>query len=397
MKTLPRFDPAAFTPPLRTRLLVLQPTPFCNIDCSYCYLPGRDAKARMSVDTVRAVARRLVTDDLVPEALTVVWHAGEPLAVPPAFYEEAFAALDQALGARCALTQSIQTNATLIDERWCALFAKHRVQVGISIDGPAALHDRHRLTRRGHGTHARVMRGAAMLREHGLAFHAIAVVTAATLREPAAFIRFFAEELKPTELGLNYDEAEGAHRASSLEGHEQAHAALLQALLQEQAGGRLDVRELAQARRLVATPLPRWRCEGVADEPLPDNAQVLPFAIVNVAADGSFGSFSPELLGQPHAAHADFLLGNVHACGFFEAARSERFAALWGEILQGVQRCRESCAHWAWCGGGAPANKLYEAGTMAAAETLYCRTMLKRPFDAVLKQLEFDVEISQPK
>jgi sulfatase maturation enzyme AslB (radical SAM superfamily) len=31
------FNAADFDPPLHTRLLILQPTPFCNLDCDYCY------------------------------------------------------------------------------------------------------------------------------------------------------------------------------------------------------------------------------------------------------------------------------------------------------------------------------------------------------------------------
>ena len=56
--------------------------------------------------------------------------------------------------------------ATLIDDAWCELFVHHRVKLGISIDGPADLHDRHRRTRNGRGTHAQVMRGVAQLQAH---------------------------------------------------------------------------------------------------------------------------------------------------------------------------------------------------------------------------------------
>jgi len=164
----PAFDPGAFEPALQTRLLILQPTPFCNIDCSYCYLPDRGDRSRMTVETVAAVAQRLLEDGLLGPELSVVWHAGEPLAAPPDFYEAAFGVLQQALGAHSELTHCIQTNATLIDERWCELFLRHGVKIGVSIDGPAALHDRHRRTRGGRGTHAQVMRGVALLRRHGI-------------------------------------------------------------------------------------------------------------------------------------------------------------------------------------------------------------------------------------
>lgn len=383
------FDPADFQPALQTRLLVLQPTPFCNIDCSYCYLPARDERSRMTVETVGAVAQRLLDDGLVGDELAVVWHAGEPLAVPPAFYEAAFAALAQRLGPRTELQHCIQTNATLIDDRWCDLFVRHRVKIGISIDGPADLHDRHRRTRHGRGTHAQVMHGVARLRAHGIPFHAIAVVTAATLPQAEAFAQFFIE-LGATELGLNFDEAEGANPHSSLAGQEEAHAAFLRALLPHLQAGRLQLRELAQAFRLVAQPLPTYRWAG---EDWPHNEQVLPFALLNVAANGDFGTFSPELLGQATEQHGSgFTIGNVHRTGLFEAARGPAFAQLWQPIRAGVSLCRESCAHHFVCGGGSPVNKLYECGSLAAGETLYCRSMLKRPFDIALQSLEADLE-----
>ncbi len=380
----PPFSPADFEPALQTQLLVLQPTPFCNIDCSYCYLPQRDDRSRMSLATVRAVAERLLQDGLLGAQLTVVWHAGEPLAVPPDFYEAAFAVLHQVLGAHCELTQAMQTNATLLDPRWCELFQRHGVKVGVSLDGPADLHDRHRVTRRGRGTHARVLRGVRLLQAHGIPFHVIAVVTRGTLGRAEEFARYFTE-LQPTELGINFDEAEGRHLLSSLQGHEAAHGEFLRALLPHVQRGHLQVRELTQALQRVAQPLPTYRWAGQA---WPHNVQVLPFALLNVASNGDFGSFSPELLGQPSAEHANFVLGNVHHTGLFDAARGAAFARLWGPIRQGVAMCRSRCAHFEHCGGGSPANKLYEAGTLAAAETLYCRAMLKRPFDTVLQSLE---------
>ena len=164
MRVLPRAAAGArvrhqdFTPRLRTQLLVLQPTPFCNIDCSYCYLPQRDERSRMDINTVRLAARRLREDGLLADELTVVWHAGEPLVLPPAYYEEAFAVIAEELPGT-EVTQAVQTNATLISDVWCAFFLKHRVQLGVSVDGPAHLHDRHRRTRQGRGTHAQVLRG----------------------------------------------------------------------------------------------------------------------------------------------------------------------------------------------------------------------------------------------
>ena len=71
-------------------LLILQPSPFCNIDCDYCYLAERSSTKKMSLEVLHKTLDRVFESGLVGGQLSVVWHAGEPLAVPLAYYEEAF-------------------------------------------------------------------------------------------------------------------------------------------------------------------------------------------------------------------------------------------------------------------------------------------------------------------
>jgi uncharacterized protein len=377
-----RFDPVDFEPRIATRLLILQPTPFCNVDCSYCYLPDRDNKSRMSAETAGLAARRLAEGGLLGEDLTVVWHAGEPLVLPVAYYEEAISAIAVAIGGRCKVTHSIQTNATLIDDAWCRFFVDHQVKVGVSIDGPAELHDLHRKTRSGKGTHAVAMAGLDALRRHGIPHHAIAVVTSAALDQADAIHSFF-REAGVREVGFNFDEAEGPHAASSIGGQEEGHRAFIERMLEHMidSAGQFQVRELAYAFRQIADGFPKYRWKNQA---LPDNGQTVPFAIVNVSWNGDFSTFSPELLGQKSLEYADFVLGNVHSEGFLDAARGEAFARLWHDVRQSVAACESVCEYFNYCGGGSPANKLYENGSMNSAETLYCRSMIQRPFEAAL-------------
>ena len=49
---------------MEPRLIILQPTSYCNINCSYCYLGHRDDKRLMSREVVEALrenGRRLST------------------------------------------------------------------------------------------------------------------------------------------------------------------------------------------------------------------------------------------------------------------------------------------------------------------------------------------------
>lgn len=386
-----QFHPLDFQPALRTRLLILQPTPFCNIDCAYCYLPDRNSTARMSLETVRQVTQRLRDDYLVGDVLSVVWHAGEPLAMPIYFYEDAIAIIRDVLGPKIQISHSIQTNATLINDAWCTFFKKHDIRVGVSVDGPAYLHDRHRHTRLGKPTHHLVVRGMKLLKTHNLPFHAIAVVTGATLNEADAFFEFFLEH-GIRNVSCNFDETEGIHATSSLCGKEEAYAVFLARILKLSLAsqGQVRVREIDNAYHLIAKGLPSYSWRG---ETWPDNAQVIPFVFITVAWNGEFSTFSPELLGQPSQDFENFILGNVTQSGYLESAQSSRFIKMWNAIVQGTYACQQNCSHFNYCGGGAPANKLYENGDFSSEESLYCRTMLKRPFDMVLQQLEKDAQL----
>lgn len=375
-----------FEPALRTRLLVMQATPFCNISCDYCYLAGRNDSRRMSREVVLATAQRLVESDLLDDALGVVWHAGEPLAAPIRFYETAFVDLARILGNRTRLQHSVQTNGTLINQNWCDLFQRWNVRVGVSLDGPAVLHDKHRRTRDNKPTHASVMRGIEVLQRADIPFHVIAVLTAESLRQADEIYDFFVAH-GIHEVGFNVDEQEGVNATSSVADNGGAHAMFLRRILQRcmQAPGELQVRELEMAARLVMTPLPRQRING---QTIPDNSQVTPFSILCVAANGDYSTFSPELVDQRHPTHGPFVFGNVLRDPLKAMLTRPPFISMFDEVLAGIERCRETCQFFSFCGGGAPANKLAEHGSLASAETAYCRAVVQRPLELLIESCE---------
>src|SRR5262245_52159348 len=112
------------TRPGPLELLVLQPTPFCNINCSYCYLPDRQSRRRMSPDTLSETFRWVFGSGLAREPFTLLWHAGEPLVLPVSFYATAEELLRRHNVASIPVLQSFQTNATLIDADWCAFLKR---------------------------------------------------------------------------------------------------------------------------------------------------------------------------------------------------------------------------------------------------------------------------------
>ena len=178
----------------RIELLVVQPTPFCNIDCRYCYLPDRNSKAVVARETLANLFSQVFASGWVGECLSVVWHAGEPMVLPIAFYRDAFQMIDRLKPANLTVVHSFQTNGTLIGEAWCDFFTDHHVNLGVSIDGPRQFHDCNRLTRSGKGTFDRTIAGIRLLRQRAVPFHVISVLSEASMAAPQEMFGFYVEE-----------------------------------------------------------------------------------------------------------------------------------------------------------------------------------------------------------
>src|SRR3954464_2581076 len=118
-RTMPLSNPSP------VELLILQSTPFCNLDCGYCYFPNRSDRRRMGQDVLALVADHIVRAGWLAQDAAVVWHAGEPLVVPPDYYDAAIEMLDAAAGR--SLSYGFQSNGTLIDDAWIDLFQRRRI------------------------------------------------------------------------------------------------------------------------------------------------------------------------------------------------------------------------------------------------------------------------------
>jgi len=364
------------------QLLVVQPTPFCNIDCRYCYLPDRTNKSVVAEETLRNLFSQVFASGWAAEGLSVVWHAGEPLVLPVAFYRRALALIDSLKPAGLSVKHSFQTNGTLIDDAWCDFINEARIGVGVSVDGPRHLHDRNRVSRSGRGTFDKTIFGIRLLKRHGVPFHVISVLTGESLAAPREMFDFYlAEGIE--HVCFNVEESEGEHRSASFAkvGIENAYYDFLSEfwrLSAEHPGAIRFIREIDDAQRNIFRP----------NEAGFFNQLATPFAITSMDWTGNIATFSPELLGLKSPLYDDFVLGNINRDRLVEMAERPLLKRMKDAIDTGVALCRESCEYFSVCGGGEPVNKLFENGSFATAETTYCRMTKMRATDLVLDRLE---------
>ncbi|HKS89252.1 MAG TPA: cyclophane-forming radical SAM/SPASM peptide maturase GrrM/OscB [Stellaceae bacterium] len=366
----------------RIQLVVVQPTPFCNIDCRYCYLPDRGNKAVVADATLANLFSEVFQSGWAADGLTIVWHAGEPLVLPIDFYRRAFALIDRLKPPELILAHAFQTNGTLIDDAWCRFFQEQRVGVGVSIDGPRRLHDLNRVTRGGRGTFDKTLAGIRALRRNNVPFHVISVLSAESLAAPREMFEFYrAEGIE--QVCFNVEESEGGHvsRAFAQAGIADSYYRFLREFwrLAAAAPGAFSfIREIDEATRLVVRP----------EEAVYFNQMVEPFAILSMDWSGNVATFSPELLGLKNAEYGDFIIGNVNRDRLLDMADRPALHRMLADIGAGVELCRQGCQYFSVCGGGEPVNKLSENGCFASAETTYCRMTKMRATDLVLDLLD---------
>jgi uncharacterized protein len=361
------------------KLVVIQSTSFCNLDCDYCYLPYRSSKNNLSLDLIR----KLFSSNFIDEEFTIVWHAGEPLALPIAFYEAAFEKISelerQFNTKRRKITHAIQTNGTLLAQDWCDFIKKYRIKLGVSVDGPDFIHDAHRKRRSGRGSHAETMRGVFLLQRNDISFNVITVLTQDSLSYPGEMFDFFIKN-RIRHIGFNVEEVEGIHKSSSLQkaGTETSYRAFMEKFyaLTKGTNGALKVREFEHIRGLIL------------QEPKANVGQFTPFSIISIDHKGNFSTFSPELLSMDGPVYGDFLLGNILHDTFESVCRTEKFRRIDTDIQEGVALCRRTCGYFSVCGGGAPANKYFENNTFRSTETMYCRLTKKILVDIILADIE---------
>lgn len=334
------------------RVVMIQPTTLCNLDCSYCYLPTRKKRREVTAEICAAVAEDIRQQD-ARWPVAVLWHGGEPTAIGPDRFTDLLRPFET-LRRSGKVQHVIQTNATLIEDRWCRLLAAYGFRVGVSIDGPARL-NRHRLNLAGRPTFDRALASYRALAAAGLDIHVICVVTTETIDHAEELLSFLHQEGIET-VAFNIEEREGVNTQRPVVTQEQARGFWRKVIQYARTTtGTFRVRELGPITRYLQDETdfgPR--------DPMP-----------TVSYNGNVTLLSPELAGLTAPEHHDFVVGNILDTPLRDLIT--RGAAYTHAYERGLDRCRDECSFWPVCYGGYASNRWAEHGRFDSTETAQCR------------------------
>ena len=180
--------------------VLAKPTgPICNLDCEYCFFLTKEAlypgdRFRMVDDVLEIYIGQLLESQPDGE-VNVAWQGGEPTLMGLDFFRRAVTLAEGLRRPGQQLLHTIQTNGTLLTAEWARFLAEHRFLVGVSIDGPADVHDRFRVDKKGRASSDRVLKGLGHLQAHGVDVNVLCTVNAANQDRALEVYRYFRDEL----------------------------------------------------------------------------------------------------------------------------------------------------------------------------------------------------------
>lgn len=175
----------------------------CNLACDYCYYSRVGGKFGPQVNRIESwLLEKFIKEYMAyahsegasPGVASFVWQGGEPLLAGLEFFEEAVSYQAKYARPHTVISNAVQTNATLIDDRWAEFFKQYQFLVGVSLDGPEPIHDVRRVTRAGTGSYRRVMRGIEHLRRTGVDFNILTVLHDQNIHRVTELFQFYRHE-----------------------------------------------------------------------------------------------------------------------------------------------------------------------------------------------------------
>ncbi len=171
--------------------------PICNLDCKYCFYLEKESlypqvsKWAMREEVLDSYIRQYIEAHDTP-VVNFAWQGGEPTLLGVEYFRKLVQIQKKYAGGK-RIQNAFQTNGVLLNDEWAALFKNHDFLIGISIDGPRALHDAYRVDKGGQPTFDRVMRGIETLKRNGIEFNTLTTVHHGNADSPLEVYRFLKE------------------------------------------------------------------------------------------------------------------------------------------------------------------------------------------------------------
>lgn len=184
-------------------VLVKPASSLCNMRCRYCFYEDEAAHREvasygiMENKVVDCLLMRIRNHFSAPSHINFFFQGGEPTLAGLDYFRYFTCKVDKMLPRDWSVSYSIQTNGYAINEKWCEFFKEHDFLVGLSQDGPAAIHDRQRSDSDGKATFSRTAQAVTLMRRFEIPFNIVTVITEDAAQRPDFLFRYYQKQHFP--------------------------------------------------------------------------------------------------------------------------------------------------------------------------------------------------------
>ena len=363
----PTFPPGA---PPAFHVLAKPTGSICNLDCTYCFFLSKESlypgdRFRMSDEVMEAWIRQTIEGHRTPE-VTIALQGGEPTLMGLDFVRRVVAFAREVAGPHRPIDFTIQTNGTLLDDAWCEFLAAERVLVGLSLDGPASMHDAYRVDKQGRPTYDRVRAAWDLLQHHGVDTNVLCSVHAANGDHGLEVYRHLRDDLGVRFIQfIPIIERVDASTAEAAESGWGARAADRPLYVQRGSGTTSRSVTPSQWGSFLTAVFDEWVRNDVGEVfvPMFDTTLAAHLGVPSsmcIFAERCGGAIALEHNGDVHSCdhyvEPDHLLGNITSTTLVELVASPKQRAFGAAKADLPTKCRECSVRFA-CHGECPRNR----------------------------------------
>ncbi|ASI91206.1 MULTISPECIES: anaerobic sulfatase maturase [Vibrio] len=179
----------------------------CNLDCDYCYYLSKEdlleykkgCSPKLDDQKLEKFIKDYIQGQNTPQ-ITFSWQGGEATMLGLPYFEKIVEFQKKYQPEGVTISNDLQTNGTLLNDKWCKFLKQNNFLVGLSIDGPELLHNTYRTNKSGRGTFKQVMRAVELLHKHQVSFATLTCVNNITSRNPLEVYRFLRDVVKSPQM-----------------------------------------------------------------------------------------------------------------------------------------------------------------------------------------------------
>jgi len=312
----------------------------------------------------------------------VLWHGGEPLMTGHERFKRYLNIFSEFCPAQY-YQHSIQTNGSLLDEKWCDLIMDYNIRVGVSLDGNAT-HNGSRKNWNSQDIFDETVLGIQKLRERNIPFGIIAVINRFNVNEPETMYNFLVS-LKPNSISLNFEENEGANVGRAVFSRDQIDNFWNRLFKEWRKHPAVSIRQFRDSLRTMN------RLINESYVPRDVRRNLYP----TIDTEGNVVLLSPEFISVSKKEREKFIVGNVLQKDLESIVAEGSSAWYIEDFIQGTEMCAKSCGYFAFCHGGQASNKFFENGSIKTTETQYCYASRISPTQTILDNVNATNQFSE--